>query len=53
MITLIRPNKELKNKALVFKQEFFENKEHTINGREGSLSDMLPVERNIYMIFWK
>lgn len=34
MITLIRPNKELKNKALVFKQEFFENKEHTINGSE-------------------
>ena len=34
MITLVRPNNELKNKALDFKQEFFENKEHTINGSE-------------------
>ena len=34
MIKLIRPNKELENKALEFKQEFFANNEHTINGSE-------------------
>ena len=34
MITLIRPNKELKNKALDFKQEFLDNDERIINGSE-------------------
>ncbi len=34
MITLIRPSDELKNKALDFKQEFFDNNEQTINGSE-------------------
>ena len=34
MISLVRPNNELKNKALDFKQEFFDNNEHTINGSE-------------------
>ena len=34
MIKLIRPNKELENNALEFKQEFFANNEHTINGSE-------------------
>ena len=34
-----------------------DDKEDQLNGTaflgEGSLLDMLPVERNIYMIFWK
>ena len=34
MIKLVRPNSELKDKALVFKQEFLDNHEHTINGSE-------------------
>jgi len=34
MIKLVRPDKEHKNKALVFKQEFFDNNEKTINGSE-------------------
>lgn len=34
MITLTRPNIELKNKALDFKQEFLDNDEKIINGSE-------------------
>ena len=34
MIKLIRPSKELKEKALAFKKEFFDNNESVINGSE-------------------
>ena len=34
MIKLVRPNRELKDKALDFKKEFFDNNEHVINGSE-------------------
>ena len=34
MITLVRPDSQLKDKALDFKQEFLDNGEHTINGSE-------------------
>ncbi len=34
MIRLVRPNKDLMNKANDFKQEFFSNNEHVINGSE-------------------
>ena len=34
MIKLVRPNKQLKNKAIDFKQEFFSHNEKTINGSE-------------------
>lgn len=34
MISLIRPDKEIKEKALDFKQEFFAHNENTINGSE-------------------
>lgn len=33
-IRLVRPNIELKNKAIEFRQEFFDNKEMIINGSE-------------------
>ena len=34
MIKLVRPSKELKEKALAFKKEFFDNNESVINGSE-------------------
>ena len=34
MIKLVRPSKELKEKALAFKKEFFDNNERVINGSE-------------------
>ena len=34
MIRLVRPNTELKDKAIDFKQEFFNHNEETINGSE-------------------
>lgn len=34
MIKLIRPSKEQEKEALVFKEEFFDNGENTINGSE-------------------
>ena len=34
MIKLVRPAKELKEKALDFKKAFFDNNESTINGSE-------------------
>jgi len=34
MIRFIRPTEEHKDEALAFKQEFFDNGEHTINGSE-------------------
>ncbi len=34
MIKLVRPNKQLKNKAIDFKQEFFSHNEKIINGSE-------------------
>ena len=34
MIKLIRPSKDLKEKALAFKKEFFDNNESVINGSE-------------------
>ena len=34
MIKLVRPSKELKEKALAFRKEFFDNNESTINGSE-------------------
>ena len=34
MIKLVRPSKELKEKVLAFKKEFFDNNERVINGSE-------------------
>lgn len=34
MIKLVRPSKDLKEKALAFKKEFFDNNESVINGSE-------------------